>query len=168
MSELITNNDWNYESSIDNLSEIDWVTKQVKKELWELQKDVEESKIKDSFFEKTDNNKVIYNMSLVKEYLESCVQKDEVQINSAVVMAVQIVLELKWYNVWKIDGLLKNNKWTLSMTEQAIRTFQKENWLRVDWVPWKDTIWKILENLWDISSWKKNTWWDTSRSKRMR
>lgn len=155
MSELITNNDWNYESSIDNLSEIDWVTKQVKKELWELQKDIEESQIKDSFFEKTDNNKVIYNMSLVKEYLESCIQKDEVQINSAVVMAVQIVLELKWYNVWKIDGLLKNNKWTLSMTEQAIRKIQKENWLRVDWVPWKDTIWKILENLWDISSWKK-------------
>lgn len=151
----ITNKDWNFESSLDNVAEeLDWVKKQIQKELADLQKDVQENQIKKSFFEKKEN-KVVYNMDLVKRYLQSSVQKDDFQVNSAVVMAVQISLESKWYEVWKIDWLLKNEKWTLSMTEQAIRKFQKENWLRIDWVPWKDTIKKILEKLWNISSTSK-------------
>jgi hypothetical protein len=59
-----------------------------------LQKDVQEDQVKKSFFEKKED-KIVYNMDLVKQYLSSCVQKDEFQINSAVVMAVQIALESK-------------------------------------------------------------------------
>lgn len=147
---LIINKDWEFESSLDNITEeLAWVKKQIKRELSDLQKNVQESQIKETFFEKKENT-VIYHMDLVKQYLQSCVQKDEFQINSAVVMAVQIALESKWYEVWKIDWLLKNTKWTLSMTEQAIRKFQKENWLRIDWVPWRNTVKKILEKLWNV------------------
>lgn len=147
----ISNTDWKFESSLDNVSEeLAWVKKQIQRELTDLQKDVQEDQVKKSFFEKKED-KIVYNMDLVKQYLSSCVQKDEFQINSAVVMAVQIALESKWYEVWKIDWLLKNGKWTLSMTEQAIRKFQKENSLRIDWVPWRDTVKKILEKLWNIA-----------------
>lgn len=150
MAELITNKDWKFESSLDNVTEeLAWVKKQIKRELSDLQKNIQEDQVKETFFEKKENT-VIYHMDLVKQYLQSCVQKDEFQINSAVVMAVQIALESKWYEVWKIDWLLKNTKWTLSMTEQAIRKFQKENWLRVDWVPWRNTVKKLLEKLWNI------------------
>ena len=150
MPEVIANKGWSYESSLDNITEeLSWVKKQVQRELTDLQKGVQEDQIKKSFFEKKDN-KVVYNMDLVKQYLQSCTQKDEFQINSVVVMAVQIALESKWYEVGKIDWLLKNGKWTLSSTEQAIGKFQKENWLRVDRVPWRNTVQKILEKLWDI------------------
>ena len=151
MPEVITNNIWSYESSLDNVTEeLAWVKKQIQTELSDLQKDVQEDQIKKNFFEKKDN-KVVYNMNLVKQYLQSCTEKDEFKINSAVVMAVQIALESKWYDVGKIDWLLKNGKWTLSLTEQAIGEFQKENWLRIDRVPWINTVKKILESLWDIS-----------------
>lgn len=153
MSEVIAKKGWSYESSLDNVTEeLAWVKKQIQRELTDLQKGVQEDQIQKSFFEKKDN-KVVYNMNLVKQYLQSCVQKDEFQINSVVVMAVQIALESKWYEVGKIDWLLKNSKWTLSTTEQAIRKFQKENWLHIDWVPWKNTVKKILEKMWGISQW---------------
>jgi hypothetical protein len=80
---------------LDNVTEeLAWVKKQIQRELTDLQKGVQEDQIQKSFFEKKDN-KVVYNMNLVKQYLQSCVQKDEFQINSVVVMAVQIALESK-------------------------------------------------------------------------
>ena len=173
MSELITNNNWNFESSSDNVSEqLDWVNKQVIKELSDLQKEVKDNaNIKKTFFNvDTEKKTVTYDMALVKDYLQSCINKEEFQINSAVVMAVQIVLESKWYDVGKIDWLLKNSKWTLSLTEQAIGKFQKENWLRVDRIPWRNTVKKILENLWNIpvvpqkSEQQDNTWWNNNEN----
>jgi len=170
MSEFITNNSWNYESSLENITEeLTWVKKQIQKELTDLQKGVQESQIKKSFFEKQDK-KVVYNIDLVKQYLQSCTQKENLEVNSAVVMAVQIALESKWYDVGKIDWLLKNSKWTLSLTEQAIGKFQKENWLRVDRIPWRNTVKKILESLWDISmvpqesEQQENPEWDNGRN----
>jgi hypothetical protein len=80
---------------LDNVTEeLAWVKKQIQTELSDLQKDVQEDQIKKNFFEKKDN-KVVYNMNLVKQYLQSCTEKDEFKINSAVVMAVQIALESK-------------------------------------------------------------------------
>ncbi|MBO4515918.1 hypothetical protein J5751_00325 [bacterium] len=34
-----------------------------------------------------------YHMDLVKEYLQHCIENENFQVNSAVVMAVQIALE---------------------------------------------------------------------------
>ena len=92
-------------------------------------------------------------MNLVKEYLQSCTQKEDFQVNWAVVMAVQIALESSGYEVGVIDWLLKTNSWATSKTEKAISKFQKDNNLRVDWVPWKKTISKILEKLGDVPQW---------------
>ena len=152
MPEWITNKDWKFESSLDNITEeLSWVKKQVQRELTDLQNGIQENQIKKSFFEKKED-KVIYNMDLVKQYLQSCTQKEDFQINSAVVMAVQISLESKWYEVWVIDWLLKKSSWNESDTEKAIKKFQKENWLRVDWVPWRNTIQKLLDWIWAIGN----------------
>ena len=149
MSEVIVNKDGKYESSLDNVTEeLLWVKKQIQRELSGLQQNVREDQLKNSFFEKK-SDKVEYHMDLVKEYLQSCVEKEDFQINSAVVMAVQIALESKWYDVGKIDWLLKTVSWSQSNTEKAINKFQNDNNIRVDWVPWRTTVLKILEKLWD-------------------
>ena len=149
----ITNKDWNFESSLDNISEeLAWVKKQIQRELTDLQKDVQADQIKKSFFE-TKWEKVEYHMDLVKQYLWSCIQREDFQINSAVVMAVQILLESKWYEVWNIDWLLKKSSWQESDTEKAIKRFQGENGLRKDWVPGKKTIQKLLDLVWNVKNW---------------
>lgn len=149
MSELIANKDWKYESSLDNVTEeLLWVKNQIQKELANLQQDVQEDQIKKSFFERTWD-KVEYHMDLVVKYLQSCIENEDFQVNSAVVMAVQIALELIEYDVWKIDWLLTRNSWKLSKTQKALRLFQKNNKIRVDWFPWKETIQKILDILWN-------------------
>ena len=150
--ELISKNkNWKYESSLDNVTEgLLWVKNQIKKELANLQQDVQEDQIKNSFFDIQWEN-VEYHMDLVKKYLQSCIQNENFQVNWAVVMAVQVALESlekQEYDVWRIDGLLTSNSWKTSKTEQAIKEFQKDNNIPVDWVPWKETIQKILNVLW--------------------
>lgn len=153
MWELIQYENGKYESSLNNVTEeLLWVKKQIQRELSGLQQNVEEGQLKNSFFERKDG-KVEYHMDLVKEYLQSCAQKEDFQVNWAVVMAVQIALESSGYEVGVIDWLLKTNSWATSKTEKAISKFQKDNNLRVDWVPWKKTISKILEILWATPQW---------------
>lgn len=155
MTELIQKNDWKYESSLDNVTEeLLWVKNQIKKELTNLQQDIQEDQIKESFFDRQWEN-VEYHMDLVKEYLQYCIQNENFQVNSAVVMAVQIALESlekEEYDVWKIDGLLTRSSWKTSKTQKAIRQFQKDNKIHVDWFPWKETIQKVLDILWDEES----------------
>lgn len=153
MWELIQYENGKYESSLDNVTEeLLWVKKQIQRELSGLQQNVEEGQVKNSFFERKDG-KVEYHMNLVKEYLQSCAQKEDFQINWATVMAVQIALESNGYEVGVIDWLLKTNSWATSKTEKAISKFQKDNNLRVDGVPWKKTILKILEKLGGVPQW---------------
>ena len=163
MLELIQKNGWKYESSLDNVTEeLLWVKNQIQKELANLQQDIQENQIKKSFFDRIENvsewnvqdedtKYVEYHMDLVKEYLQHCIENENFQVNSAVVMAVQIALESlekQEYDVWKIDWLLTRNSWKMSKTQKAIRQFQKDNEIHVDWFPWKETIQKILDVLW--------------------
>ena len=53
--------------------------------------------------------------------------------------------------IWGVSDL-KKSSWNESDTEKAIRNFQKENWLKVDWVPWKKTIQKLLDWIWAIGN----------------
>jgi hypothetical protein len=93
----------NKESSVDNIKEIEWIKQSIKKELEALQADVAEAnKVKESFFEK-ENGKVTYHMDLVKNYLESCIEKaknqKDVHYSVALIMAVQIALEYLGYDI---------------------------------------------------------------------
>ena len=145
--ETIKFDNWDYKSSIDNIKEIERVTKQTQKELNNLA-----NSVKTSFFEKKENNSVVYDMNLVKNYLKFCTENTNFKITTPVVMAVQIALESldEKYDVWRIDWILKlNNSSVKSNTEKAIIKFQEDNVLdKVDWIPWKETIRKILEELW--------------------
>lgn len=145
MSECISQKNWSYESWLDNVNEqLSWVKKQVEKELSGLKKDIQVGQIKNSFFEKKWN-KVEYHVDLVKQYLQSCIAKETFHINTAMIMAVQILLETKWYDLGQIDWLLKTSSWKESKTEKTIKKFQADNWLVVDWIPWKKTIKKLLD-----------------------
>ena len=94
-----------YQSSTDNLMETPRLKDQVKKELYDLQKDIEDTQIKTSFFEKRQDI-VVYNIDLVKQYLKSCLGRGHLQLNSTVITAVQIALETQGYDVGVIDGIL--------------------------------------------------------------
>ena len=149
MSELITNRETHYEVA----EELLWVKNQIQKELANLQHDVQEDQIKKSFYERVWDD-INFDISLVKQYLASCLENENFQVNSVVVMAVQIALEtidLEKYYLWKIDWLLTRNSWKISKTQKAIRQFQKDNKIHVDWFPWKETIQKILDILWEES-----------------
>ena len=150
MWEVIKNNEWIYESTLENLKEIDATKVQMTETLKALNLNAENS------FYKVDiaNNKIIYDMNAVKAYLESIKDKswgDLVKTNSrTVILAVQIALEVLGKDVGTIDGVL----WTYgkdSQTKKAIRAFQSENWLTPNWAPGKDTlnvlVWKLSDEL---------------------
>ncbi len=102
----------------------------------------------EKFFEKKGDT-VIYNMDLVKQYLQSCVEKEILKLNPAIIMAVQIALESQDYDVGVIDWLLWN---TWSGMRKTVMIFQKQCWLKPDWIPWKETIKEILNILWNPTS----------------
>lgn len=150
-----------YQSSTDNLMETPRLKDQVKKELYDLQKDIEDTQIKTSFFEKRQDI-VVYNIDLVKQYLKSCLGRGHLQLNSTVITAVQIALETQGYDVGVIDGILWKSG---SRTRKAVWSFQekwnddhkdkkddKDELLVVDWIPWINTIGKILQVLWGNAS----------------
>lgn len=127
------------------LKEIDWVKQQIKAELHSLQQD--------AFYRKdSDTGKVDYNLTTVKDYLQTLQGKDRATLtsknSSARVMAVQIALESKGYDVGKIDGIFGMH------TRQQVRAFQEANQLTVDGLPGKETIAKLIEVI---------DWTDTSK-----
>jgi peptidoglycan hydrolase-like protein with peptidoglycan-binding domain len=86
-------------------------------------------------------------MDTVKSYLTTLKDKSRTELtsknSSARIMAVQIALENTGKDVGIIDGLFK----TGGTTRKAVQDFQKENNLKADGQPGKDTISKILEKL---------------------
>lgn len=123
-----------YESSDNNLEMVKWVEKQISHELQNLNSEL--------FFEKSWE-KIIYNLNVVNDYLKTKEDKnwtDIIATNSSVyIMAIQIAMESIWIEMWKIDGIYwdKMKKWIIK--------FQRENWLRVDWVPGPKLLKKYFE-----------------------
>lgn len=154
--ELIEKNGETYQSSLDNKKEIPWIKKQIQQELSDL-KNIAEGVNKNEFF-KENNDIVVYNLDLVKRYLEYCLKKEKLQLTPTVIIAVQIALESLHYDVGVIDWLL----WTPgSNTRKAVEKFQREwnanckdqkDQLSPDWIPWKNTIGKLVQILWGTSN----------------
>ena len=127
----------------------EWVKQQISVELNDLKNKVQLDNLKtDMFYEIKEENwekKVDYHMDTVKAYLGTLNGLSMQAIRdkwAAWVMAVQIALESEGYNVWKID-------WMLWMeTKAAVRDFQTNQWIKVDWTPGPETIWKLLNVLW--------------------
>ena len=122
---------------------------------------------KQSFYEESDD-KVTYKMDVVKDYLTHLCKKadwtlksrkemmDDMQrenreswqdfrVSTPWIMAVQIVLEYLQYDIGAIDW----NKWNTTIA--AIKSFQRENWLTVDWDAGPATIAALLAKLPDSS-----------------
>lgn len=133
-------------------------------------------KIKELWFydgnEEGENIK--FDMAKVKEYLEWLKDKPwkELEVNTTPIdrwtwtIAVQIALNYlsskdgnSSFNVELIDGIRGNR------TQAWVRAFQEKFWLRKDWLPGKDTITKLLEELkfdsTDGGDWKNE--WDKDK-----
>ncbi len=144
-------------TSVENFNKVEnvkentpeWVKQQISVELNDLKNKVQLDNLKtDMFYEIKEENwekKVDYHMDTVKAYLGTLKGLSMQAIRdkwAAWVMAVQIALESEGYNVWKID-------WMLWMeTKAAVRDFQTNQWIKVDWTPGPETIWKLLDVLW--------------------
>lgn len=153
MWEVIKNNEWSYESTLNNLKEIDATKVQMTETLRSLNLNPENS------FYKVDTakNTISYDMNAVKAYLETIKDKswdDLTKTNvRAWILAVQIALEALGKDVGTIDGVL-SSQGKDSQTKRAVRAFQRENGLTADWAPGTNTIKKLLEkmeSLWNIS-----------------
>lgn len=72
--------------------------------------------------------------------------RDSYWLNVAVTMAVQTLLVEQDYlsGDENIDGLLTRSDRKTSKTKDAIRKFQQDKHLKVDWVPWPKTIKELL------------------------
>ena len=121
------------------IKEIDWVKKQVKAELLDLQKDLQ----KESFYSIWDDGKVNYDMDTVKNYLTTIQHRNWSDLtsknSSAWIMAVQIALEKRGIDVGKVDGIFGAG------TKAAVKTFQKKNGIRADGLPGPQTIAELLK-----------------------
>ena len=132
----------------EDLHEVDWVKEQTKSALSSLQKEVLYTK---------NGDEVKFDVDTSLNYLKTLKDKktySEVMKNNpwATVMAVQILLKNKGYNIGKIDWILRTQWKATSKTMEAIAKFQRENWLTDDGAPGPDTIKKILaiyENWWN-------------------
>jgi putative hydrolase len=82
-------------------------------------------------------------MEAVKNYLTTIQQKNWSELtsknSSAWIMAVQIALEKRGFDVGKVDGIFGAG------TKAAVREFQKENGISADGLPGPQTIAKLLE-----------------------
>lgn len=139
-----------YVSDIDNLNVEDRARQQTERILKDLD-------IKDSFYKKSEE-KIIYNMNIVEDYLKKIIINDDGNIRNykefqafiwdsttAWIMAVQIALETLNYNVGSINWVLT---WD---TIKAIKRFQKDYWLYSDWNAGPTTINTILNKLPSLS-----------------
>ena len=138
----------------EDLHEVDWVKQQTKSALSSLQKEVLYTK---------NWNEVKFDVDTSLKYLKTLKDKKsykEVMAQNAwtTVMAVQILLKNKGYNVGKIDGILRWSGKATSNTMEAIKRFQRDNWLKDDGAPGPDTIKKILavyETWWWNGGWNE-------------
>lgn len=147
MNYVIEKNGGTYESHVDNVS---WSEiEKIQAELNNLQLEISGNNMTTKKFFEKKGDTVIYNMDLVKQYLQSCVEKEILKLNPAIIMAVQIALESQDYDVGVIDWLLWN---TWSGMRKTVMIFQKQCWLKPDWIPWKETIKEILNILWNSTS----------------
>lgn len=164
--EIITEN---FESSIENLNIEHWENVQMTNTLrllnWENQL---------SFY-RIEWDKVVYDMETVKKYLTHICKKEDWTLKTweemtddiwvenlkaenwwwstiAWTTAVQIALEYLWYDVWKIDW----NKWW--NTEKAIKKYQRNNNLEIDWQPWPEVIHCLLNDFQILEDNKE--WWE--------
>ena len=129
-------------------------TKQAAKELLEAVK-------KNDYQEKRKNFK-LRTVKWAKDFLQKLMDKDynfsdlygsvtqqnrTYGLNVAVTMAVQTLLVEQNYlsGNENIDGLLTRSDRTTSKTKDAIRKFQTKKNLKVDWVPWPETIKELLK-----------------------
>ena len=138
----------------EDLHEVDWVKEQTKSALSSLQKEVLYTK---------DGDEVKFDVDTSLNYLKTLKDKktySEVMKDNpwATVMAVQILLKNKGYNIGKIDWILRTQWKATSTTMEAIAKFQRENWLTPDGAPGPDTIKKILEVY-------ENWWWNAWATK---
>jgi len=137
MWETIIKNSDKYTSTVDNIEEVKRVVNDVSKQLKEFNEQL--------FYKKEDWN-VTYNLDLVKNYLQSLSGYSEQEMiqnrsYSTYIMAIQILLESMWYDVWKIDGRF----WP--ETKKIIKAYQEKNWLLADWIPWKDFLDKLKQDI---------------------
>ena len=148
----------------EDLREIDWVVDtQIKSALSDLKKEVLYTK---------NWNEVKFDVETSLNYLKTLKDKKSYQEvmkqNSwATIMAIQILLKNKWYDVGKIDGILidtkKKKKWMkTSKTIEGVKDFQKAYWLKEDGLPWPETIKKIIEV---YENWWWNAWWGVDKDK---
>ena len=140
-AETITHSNELYESTTENLKEINAVKVQMTNTLKKI-----DGIDQQSFYSvDKENNKVTYDMDAVKAYLNTIKDKSWNSLKSwprwAWTMAVQIALESLGYDVWKIDGQYWPDTWP------AVARFQVRHWLKVDKNPWKNTITQILKEL---------------------
>ena len=138
----------------EDLYEVDWVKEQTKSALSGLKKEVLYTKNWDEVkFDVDTSLNYLKTLKDKKSYQEVMKQNPW-----ATVMAVQILLKNKWYNIGKIDGILKTQTEATSNTMEAIKKFQRENWLPDDGAPGPDTIKKILAAY-------ENWWWNAWAAK---
>ena len=138
----------------EDLYEVDWVKEQTRLALADLKKEVlytkNEAEVKFDVDTSLNYLKTLKDKKTYKEVME--------KNPWATVMAVQILLKNKWYNIGKIDGILKTQTEATSNTMEAIKKFQRENWLPDDGAPGPDTIKKILAAY-------ENWWWNAWAAK---
>ncbi len=78
-------------------------------------------------------------LSLINMNKGTIMKEEYAQKGAGLVIAVQMLLKEKGYNVGKLDGLIGNQ------FKQAVRDFQKFNNLKVDGQAGKETLQKLLE-----------------------
>ncbi len=114
----------------EDLQEADWVKEQTKSALLSLQKEA-------LYTQEWDEVKFDVNTSL--NYLQTLKDaktwQEMTSKNSwATIMAIQILLKNKWYDAWKIDGILKSKSKTTSRTMEAVKQFQgKYDWKQIEY-----------------------------------
>ncbi len=170
---------------IDEFEAFGWELENLKNEFLEIKKENFRAspKLKDEikrlwFYNWDENWEIInFNVDNVRKHLESIKNKSwsELDVKSSElekwVRTIAIQIAINYINSWKtnnidlIDGIRWNQTW------KGVKEFQTTHWLKnKDWLPWHETITKILEllptNEWvsyhdedyiDQNSWENST-----------
>ncbi len=135
----------------EDLHEVNWVQEQTRLALADLQKEVLYTKEWDNVTFDVDTS-----IAYLQTLKDAKTWKEMVEENSgATIMAIQILLKNKWYELWKIDGILRTKWQATSKTMEAIKKFQSANWLNPDWIPGPETLEKLLAK---YAVWWNNDW----------
>lgn len=133
----------NWISTKDNLREVNWIKDLNEKELKSLRLD--------SFYT-IDEEKITWNVDTAKTYLQSIKDKPEKRYGATSIMAIQILLESKGYEIEKIDGY----RW--DKTKKALKLLEENTYGQWDGLLWEKTINALLyKNLEDFIAEIKNS-----------